>query len=498
MPSKNMWVRLVCVFTAIPLPVLGAQWTTNSGISPEVSYTDNVCLSAEDEQGEFLAVVSSNLRVGASGRRASFDIGASVDVNSLSDSKLEDLGCRSSNFGNRKQIVPRVNANAQAELWEDWLFLDADVNVDQNEANPFLPGGGDSLNRTGNTNTFVRYTVSPYITHRFSDFATLQLRYTLDDETNTEDIAVSDSGERSIAFDLASNEGAGRFSWGLQANSSKLEYEETAARPAEDSELSSVQLNLGYQLNRYWQVNGSYGEEDNDFVSSSDEIDGDFWDVGVRWTPNSRTTADLGFGDRFFGTTPRVSVNHVYRRSTFSADYSRDLTYDRNIRGVGIGQSPDDNAFLPRDPVTGLPVDVGGNRSTLSTSPIIDERFTLGYVYSFRRATLNVNATHSEQSRTEDQGDRIFQSLSISVNRSLSRSFTLDSRLRLSKTESQGERDSSGRTDNELVSFNIGVRRPLNSSMDISLDYEYESRRADVFSNEYDENRVSLSIQIRL
>ena len=40
--------------------------------------------------------------------------------------------------------------------------------------------------------------------------------------------------------------------------------------------------------------------------SFRDDIDGSFWDVGFRWTPNSRTTVDVGVGERFFGSNPTI------------------------------------------------------------------------------------------------------------------------------------------------------------------------------------------------
>ena len=99
-----------------------------------------------------------------------------------------------------------------------------------------------------------------------------------------------------------------------------------------DSELSSAQLNQGFQLNRFWQVNGFYGQEWNDFVSSRDDIDGNFWDVGLRWTPNARTTVDAGNGDRFFGNNPRFSP-HLPPQAQRSARVTpRTVTFNRDIR----------------------------------------------------------------------------------------------------------------------------------------------------------------------
>lgn len=495
---KVTWVGLACLTTALPLPVLGAQWSINSSISPEVEYTDNVCLSDNNKRSQAIALVSSNLRIAAKGRRASFDVGGSVQVSNLSDSKLDDLGCSSTGTGNRQQALPRLNAKANTELLENWLYIDMSANVDQNQVDPFRSGGGDSLNRTGNTNTFTRLSVSPYVSHRFEDFATLNFRYTKDDETNSEETAVADSAKESAVFSINSNEGAAALSWGLQADYSEVEYEETDALAAQSNELSSAQINLGYQFNRYWQINGFYGEEDNDFVSLSDENDGEFWDVGFRWTPNSRTTIDLGSGERFFGTTPRAAISHSYRRSTFTADYSRGVVNDRDIRSFGGVRSQAGDPLRPLDPVTGLPLDVGGNQASLTTSPIIDERFSLGYTYQFRRARLSLNASHSEQTRTEDEVEQTFQRYSISVSRNLSRVLSLNGALRYSKNEGSSGESSFGSGDNETLSANLGVTKPINTNMDLSFNYRYTSRQADTSFNEYDENSVTLTLQIRL
>ena len=130
-------------------------------------------------------------------------------------------------FGsNREQFAPRLYGSADAILVEQWLFIDANANIYQNEITPFASGGGDSLNRTGNTNTTYDYSISPYVSRRFKDVAELTLRYTWDDQYNTQDI-VGDSSQQSVNFLLASVPGVSKFSWGLQGDYSKTSYADT-------------------------------------------------------------------------------------------------------------------------------------------------------------------------------------------------------------------------------------------------------------------------------
>ncbi len=223
-----------------------------------------------------------------------------------------------------------LSGSADAILVENWFFIDSTVSISQNEITPFASGGNDSFNRTGNTNTTYDYSVSPYIARRFKDTAELNLRYTWDDQFNTAD-AVEDSSSESAQALLGSVPGVSKYSWGLQGDYSKVSYDDSfvgdenfGQENVDDSELSSAQLNQGFQLDRFWQVNGFYGQEWNDFVSSRDDIDGTFWDVGLRWTPNTRTTVDAGYGDRFFGANPRFAATYRHKRSAFSASYAKD------------------------------------------------------------------------------------------------------------------------------------------------------------------------------
>jgi len=475
-------ISAACLLVPLPvaLSVHAAEWTAGAGVAPAITYTDNVCLSHDDEQGEWIALVTPDVSIRADGRRANLDLTASVEMNSLSDSKIEELGCNPAGFGNRKQFAPRLSANADTILVEEWFYIDANASVDQNEITPFAAGGGDSLNRTGNTNTTTRYSVSPYVSRRFKDTAELLLRYTWDEQFNSEDL-VRDSTEESVLFTLGNEPATTAISWDLQADYSNVKYSDGAlnVRDAPDSELASARLNLGYQFNRYWQVNGFYGEEKNDFVSFSDEIDGDIWDVGIRGTPNSRTVVEVGTGDRFFGATPRFSISHEHKRSAFNASYNRDLTYDRNIRTLGDGTLP------------------GGNQVPLSTSPILDERFTLVYAYNWRRTTLKLDASHSDQTRSQDGRNSTFKRFSLSLNRSLSSQLSVNGRLSWDEQQPLGER-SDFIVDSETWRFLLGIQRTLNSNTNLSLDYLFTDRQSDRVNNEYTENRITLTIRFKV
>jgi hypothetical protein len=475
--------------------VSAAEWSTSAGVAPAIVYTDNVCLSSDNEKGEWIGRVTPDVSIVGNGNKANVSLNAAVEVNSLSDSDLEDRECEGGlGYGDREQFAPAGNAAADAVLIEDWLYIDANASAFQNSITPYASGGGDSLDRTGNTNTTYRYSVSPYIQRRFKDLADLTLRYTYDDQYNSSDL-VGDSTEDSAQLNLASGTSFSPVSMGIRGDYSKVEYSGSRGRDFDsDNELKSAQFNLGYQLDRTWQVNGYYGREWNDFVSTRDDIDGDFWDAGLRWTPNSRTTVDAGTGDRFFGSTPRFSVNYRHKRSVLTASYRKDITYDRNIRT--LAEAP-----------------VGGNPTTLSNSPILDERFILGYAYEGRRSGFGISAGHSDQTRLGSPrpiseelnfSESKFTDVSMRVNRSISRKLSLSGGIGWERREPKKSTDTFGE-DYDTWRANFGVQRQLGENTSLSFDYQYTDRQPNEtttqpgnFFNEYTENRFTLTLRVAL
>ncbi len=484
--------RKLAFFVASVLGLAAAQafsgeWDVSAGVTPKVVYTDNVCLSANDEQDEIYAEVTPSGSISGSGRRANVSLSTSVDVNSLTNSSLIDNDCIGGS-SDRDQVMPQLNATADAVLVDQWLFIDADATSSQNDVNSFRSGGGDRADRTGNTNTTYRYSVSPYVSRRFKNVANLLLRYTYDDQYNSKDI-VGDSAQESWLLTLGSGPVFSPLTWSLQGDYQKTEYSDTPGRPTENnSELKSARLNLGYQINRRWQINGFYGDEWNDFVSSNDDIDGSFWDVGVRWTPTARTSVEVGTGDRFFGNTPRLAISHRHKRSSFSADYAKTLTYSRDVRTLDSGGEFDEF----------------GNPTSLSNSPILDERFTLAYAYDGRRTSLRINGSYSDQTREGDStesalvvDESTFKRVSVSLSRPLSRKLSLSGSVNWSEQEpkrSVSELDS----NSETWTFTLQANRPLNNNINLSLDYQYTDRQSDNAFDQYQENRITLSVNFNL
>ena len=480
-------------------PLYAAEVSTGAGVSTELTYTDNVCLDENDTKDDWIVSVTptGSISNGGGGSRVSYNLDGSVRVNSLANNNLREK-CGGGNFDNREQFQPQISGGVNAELIQNWFFLDGSVRVSQNEVSPFVSGGDDPFDRTGNTNTTYDYSITPYIQRRFKDLALLNLRYTYDDQYNTADI-VGDSVQERASASLSSIPGTARFSWGLQGNWSQTKFDDNDfIDPVNNqTELSSAQLNLGYQLTRSWQVNGFVGQEWNDFVSSRDDIDGTFWDVGLRWTPNSRVVVNAGVGERFFGNNPRFSMVYRHKRSALTASYAKTITYTRDIR-----TQPDNPGVDPNFPP---PPDIGQDVTTISNSPILDERFTLGYSFQGRLSNFGLSAFQSEQIQESDNSltglrDALYRGVTASVSRSLSDLTSINAQAGWSEVDPKGDGDNISplQETSETWRSSVGLEHKLGLRTSVGARYTYTDRQSDREFNSYKENRVTLTLRISL
>ncbi len=74
---------------------LAIEWVGDPGIAASISaiYTDNVCQSSENQRGQWLGAVGLSTAPSGSirgkGSRSEFNLGGSIQVNTLTDSSAE-------------------------------------------------------------------------------------------------------------------------------------------------------------------------------------------------------------------------------------------------------------------------------------------------------------------------------------------------------------------------------------------------------------------------
>ncbi|MET0081772.1 MAG: TIGR03016 family PEP-CTERM system-associated outer membrane protein [Sedimenticola sp.] len=442
-----------------------ADWSQSIGVSTSAVYTDNKNLSESQEDGEISLVLSPNIAIKGEGARANLDVAGSLQLDS------RGKGSDSTN--------PRLRANADAELIKNTFFVDLDSTITQNAIDPYSTVGSDALNDTGNVTTTYTYGISPYIVGRLKGYANLIARFTYDEVEYSKN-SLDGSNRKGLNLGVNSGTNFGRFSWGILASQNEIEYDNNNT-----AEFRSADVNVGYQINRSWQVNASLGKEWNDFSTIQTDFEGDRWNLGFTWTPSPRTSLGLRYGDRFFGQTTSFEFSHKSKRSVLTAQYSQDLTNSRSLRGQDIFPSTDpfgDDIDLFTDET--LPVDT---LASINDSTIVDKRFDATYTLKGRRTNLTLRAHHSQQTHQDSTRDVEQSSVGVSALRNITGQILANASL------SFGTQSQNGGSDADTIKLGLGLFRKLGQNSSVGLNYGFNDRDSDVAGSSYTENRVTAS-----
>lgn len=487
---------LVAVTLLVQYPGHAAEWDSGAGISVGSYYSDNICRAPFDEQGKWVGTVRPDVSIRGRGARGNVRLEGGVEYNTLADSSLDcSIGDAPRDLSNRASFIPSLRFSSDYELLQDWLTLEAQASARRTSINPFAAGADDPLSGRDNTNLIYDYSVGAFVQRRIAQYAELRARYSYNEQFN-EAAQFGDSSENRLEVDLDTLPGSSRLSYGVGGRYSKVEYDEAENRPAFDNELASAELRAGFQLNSSWQITGLAGEEWNEFTSASDDIDGFYWDAGVRWTPNPRVEVNVGTGERFFGSTPRASIAYRHKRSELRASYQRSLELPRNLRVRDAAFFAPEELFDPDfGGVPGDPLGSGGVPTILGQSPTLDERVQLGYVFTGRRTTIELSASESRQTRVEDEGEGIFRQAGLTMSRDLSS--VLSTSLRISWEEGEGseENQSFFARDREVWRATLGFTRQVGQSTSLTVAFQHTTQDSDSFFNSYDENRLTFSVR---
>ncbi len=461
-----------------PGPLEAGDWEFEPRVGGELSYTDNVTLAAEDEESEFVTVISPGIRVTGEGRRASLDL----------DYRAEALfhGGES----DRNEVIHELGAEGTIELVREQLFLDADATRSEDlvsgedtvpDSNIFSSGARDSV---------TTYGIGPRLQYDLGSVARLRARYRrevvdqddsrLDTETDTARVAL-DSGPR---FNT----------WGWSASYERTD--EALARRGvgdEDRRFERARGELNVRAGARTELFVAGGTEDNDFDSARfDEIDGDFWEAGFRWSPRRRVTLEAAVGERFFGDTARVSISAQGSALSASFGYREELVTESSLqfeRSSQLVRDADGNIVLGPG---GRPLTVVIPVPTLRDEVILERRATGRVAWERGHSRLAFSAVATE---------REFQaSATREETRGVDLRYTWTRLVRTSVTASVGytEQDFARRDRTDDSRFaRLGANRDLGRGLSGSLELEANARDSTDDGADYDALRITAGVEKR-
>jgi uncharacterized protein (PEP-CTERM system associated) len=498
--------RIRLLFFVAPIVLVGAfsaskleagEYVRTSDLTLGSYYSTNICRTNTDEQSKVVGTATPRISIRGRGGSSSVALRARAQYNSLGDSDLVCEGGFGFNQQNREAWVPAGNFFGTFDLVENWVTLEADAFAGQNPFDPFRAGGDDNLSGLDNTNITYRWGVGARVDRQFADRWGLFARYNYNEQYNSRNRAIGDSKADEVQLNVGMLPGSARFVTGLQGQYTEVQFEPTLTSPAGTNRLSRLAIRNALAIDRTFSLDASFGVEDNIFVSTSDEIDGSFWDAGFSWQPNARVSVSAGYGERFFGEAPRFNINYRHKRSTLRAFYLRDIRFPRNIRADSSDFDPDRFLDDPASEVPGGLIDDDGQQTFTGGSPVLDERFVLRYTLTGNRTQFTLSATDSRQNQVAIDREGTFQTVVSVLSRDVSPKLTAS--LRLSWRKNETERLSGGANlprDLERRRISIGLSRRLSNDASVTVRYSFSDQVSASPRNEFEEHRIALFFSI--
>ncbi|SCY17308.1 uncharacterized protein, PEP-CTERM system associated [Nitrosospira sp. Nl5] len=294
-------------------------WRILPRFSLRETFSDNVRLRPEGEARSDL-VTQINPGILLTGRARRYDVNIDYTMNNLIYAELSDF----------TRTRHQLNARATAELVENLFFVDGRAMMFQQNASMFGPQGIDNVNATGNRADIKVYTVSPYLRHRFQDFASTELRYT-HSIVESDTIALRNSQRDSFQAGLNSGESFRTLQWGFNYSNQMIHFD----RSDRNVELERSAANLRYMVTPQFGLTATGGYERNSFISIRGGTSSPTWTVGFTWEPSPRTSIIANAGKRFFGDTYFALARHRTRLTAWDVSYVEDITTFNQQAGFG-------------------------------------------------------------------------------------------------------------------------------------------------------------------
>ena len=161
--------------------------------------------------GDFITQINPGITVNGVGNR--FKANVNYMTNSL-------IYAQNSNF---TRIRHQLNAVGTAELVKDLFFVDGRASISQQNVSLLGPQAIDNVNITGNRANVSVYSISPYLRHRFQDFATTEVRYTRNWVNSSANTLFNSNGD-SIFAGLNSGTAFSTLGWGVNYSNQMIHF----------------------------------------------------------------------------------------------------------------------------------------------------------------------------------------------------------------------------------------------------------------------------------
>lgn len=511
-----------------PGAAVAGDWKWSPRLSLTERYSDNVGLRPKGlEYSDWITEVSPGIAVRREGRKLKVDVDYSLQ------------GYLYANDPDRSRARSFLNGQAQAELLQNWFYLDASARASQQLVD--YVGGyglGDAVG-IQNTRQTYGYSLSPYLKHRFGSDATVELRVGRDEYRSTGDSGFSDSSSNRYRFSAVSGNNFFPLSWSLSYDRRETNYQSLTDT---DSEQASAYGRL--QIRREFGLIGQAGMQKGNFPGATNSIrDFSYYGIGVYFSPGRRFFGELAYNlsdqgnfvsgsvtlqptlrttlnasstVKNFGRSYALSANHRTRKTSWGLVYQESLSrYDQlDYENVFDAWLCGDLLIAP------IPVDsdvpsgctklnnaaLAELFGTLAFKPVtldktyLSKGLTGTFSYQLRRANVRLSLfdTRREYQETgvvgrEDR--RIGLQAALSVRPGERTTITLSSGL--SRLEVDDPVTPANNREDDFWNVGLTLTRRFQPDVSGSLELRHQQRDSNLSNQDYTENAVAARLNMR-
>lgn len=482
-------------------------WALGVSVRKSISfrelYSDNINQeSSGNEQGALVTEISPGITV--NGQSARYRVNLAYRLQ----------GLYNAGGNSAVDINHQLQFNSKSTFIQNRLFLDSRSSISQqNTSNQNI--ASDNFTGSNDRSTVTTFSLSPYWTPHFSQFANGLFRATYD-RVDSSQGALSATNSFSQNASLFSGRYFSKVRWSANFNNRTNNNSSGETITFQDSNAQ-----IRYLLSREFSLSAQAGHSSNDFQRTSNtNQNGFFYNFGGQWRPSHRFSINAGWGNNSFITVfispfSRLQWTTTYRNNDVGTNtgnvWQTNLSYRTQQSRWGFTYNEDTTTVqqvLLEERVFvlindgNIVTDVNGNPVLFNTAlpTLTDEVFVRKrgqLAYSFFTGKSNIGLTVFNERRTFQSTSDEDNVYGISGNWNWRYSSRINTSLRSSYQVTDAQSTLRGDSNSKRFDISFVAQRNLSQRVSGNIAYQYTSQSSDVSTNDFDENRISLSLNAR-
>ncbi len=318
----------------------------------------------------------------------------------------------------------QLSANGRVVAVPELFYIDADASYGDTIIDPAQSLNYGNMGIFGQKNLAEQATasVSPILRKRFHDLE-VEAAYSYgrvwylnpgkSQSTTVGALSYDNSVDQAAHFSLGTVREGRKLNGRIYYEWNKSDYDRAVPYQYERAGFDG-----SFLMTRTLSLIGDVGRESKlDQSTTQGGLDGQYWDAGLRYAPDARTSAEARYGERFFGSSYSGSIEHRARFIDVTMSYSEEPSVQ--TRGLSLGEF--DPGTIPPGPDGGI----DGGR--LNSQPYISKDGRIAIVAKGSRTEISLNAYDTKRDFIRNAfGDEHGQGVSLGATRKLASNFSID------------------------------------------------------------------------